>query len=208
MTNSNSGPALADIAKEIMEHEVSRRACEVKGIMHALRVGELLLEAKKIVPHGQFSKWREEHTTVSQRMAQMFITIARSPRITEPFIREYETVSHLTLQKSVQLTREPQKKTPKEHAAAINKSWARNRTAMSEMASALDEVRAKFQEYGGDEQFLDWMVRETPWPEDLAQRLLPANGEAFDADQIGDALLEHLASAPDVGDQPLVEMPI
>lgn len=207
MTKSNSEPALTDIAKEINEHEVSRRACEVKGVMHGLKVGELLLEAKKIVPHGQFSKWREEHTTVSQRMAQMFMTIARSPRITEPFIREYETVSHLTLQKAVQLTREPTKKTPVEHAKLINGRWREVKQHTKDMASALDGVRAKFQEYGGDAQFLDWLVKETPWPEDMAQRLLPPEGEPFDADQIGEALLEHLATAPDVSEQPIAGAP-
>jgi hypothetical protein len=43
---SNSGPVLADIAQEINEHDKARRACEVKGIMHALRIGQLLIEAK------------------------------------------------------------------------------------------------------------------------------------------------------------------
>ena len=205
MTRSNSAPALADVAEEIKEHEVSRRACEVKGMMHGLRVGELLLEAKKIVPHGQFSKWREEHTTVSQRMAQMFMTIARSPRITEPFIREYETVSHLTLQKAVQLTREPTNKTPLGHLKIINKSWGKAKQHAKDMGSVMDEARSEFQKHGGDEQFLDWLVKETPWPEDVARRILPPKGEPFDADQIADALVDHLVSAVEVGDQALAE---
>ena len=204
---SNSSPVLADIATEINEHDEARRACEIKGVMHGLKVGELLLEAKKIVPHGEFSKWREEHTTVSQRMAQTYMTIARDPRITEDFIREYETVSHLTLQKAVQLTREPQEKTLQELTADIKEAWKRNQTIIRKMASVLDGVRAKFQEYGGDEQFLNWMFKEARWPQAMAQRLLPAKGEAFDADELGDAFLEHLANAAEVGDRSFVETP-
>ncbi len=93
---SNSAPVLADLAQEINQHDKSRRACEVKGMMHGLRMGELLIEAKKVAPHGTFRAWVSENTTISQRMAQIYMTVARDERIAEMWVDEYETVSHLS----------------------------------------------------------------------------------------------------------------
>ncbi len=93
---ANSAVVLADLAQEINQHNKSKRACEVKGIMHVIRMGELLIEAKKVAPHGTFRDWVNENTTVSQRMAQMYMTIAGDERIVDQVAREYETVSHLS----------------------------------------------------------------------------------------------------------------
>ena len=54
---ANSAVVLTDLAQEINQHDKSRRACEVKGVMHAIRMGELLIEAKKVAPHGAFRAW-------------------------------------------------------------------------------------------------------------------------------------------------------
>ena len=60
---SNSDVVLDDLAKEINEHDQARRAAEVKGMMHFIKIGELLNEAKKVVPHGQFMDWVKGNTT-------------------------------------------------------------------------------------------------------------------------------------------------
>ena len=121
MTKSNSQPLLADLAQEINEHDKAKRACEVKGVMHFMKMGELLIEAKKIVPHGKFSAWVKENISVTPRTAQMYMRIAQDDRITESFIREYETVSHLTINKAVELSR--QHKTVEEAAASITDAF-------------------------------------------------------------------------------------
>jgi hypothetical protein len=51
---SNSSTVLDDLAKEINEHDDAKRACEVKGVMHGIKIGQLLIEAKKVTPHGKF----------------------------------------------------------------------------------------------------------------------------------------------------------
>jgi hypothetical protein len=116
---SNSGQALAALAQEINEHDEARRACEVKGVMHACRIGQLLIQAKRITPHGGFLDWLKASTAVTPRMCQMYMAIARDHRLTEQIELEYETVSHLTIAKAVKLAREHQ--SLEQHAAEINR---------------------------------------------------------------------------------------
>jgi hypothetical protein len=86
---SNSDAVLLSLAQEINNHDEARRACEVKGIMHACRIGQLLIEAKKVVLHGRFLDWVKEHTAVTPRMCQIYMKIARSEHLTWRIEHEY-----------------------------------------------------------------------------------------------------------------------
>ena len=163
MTKSNSQPLLAELAKEINEHDEARHTCEVKGVMHGLKIGELLVEAKKITPHGKFMDWVKENTSVSQRMAQMYMTIARDDRITESFIREYETVSHLTIQKAVRLAR--RNRTVEEWVERINAASDRFDATNQDLARGCRSLRDSFSEDDGEEAFISWMVRDLGFSE-------------------------------------------
>ena len=140
---SNSAQALADLAQEINEHDEARRACEVKGVMHACRIGQLLIEAKKITPHGGFLDWLKASTAVTPRMCQMYMAIARDRDFTEQLEHEYETVSHLTIAKAVKLAREHQ--SLEQHAATINELWTERRGHQERMAEALAEMQRHFE---------------------------------------------------------------
>ena len=172
MTNSNSQPLLAELALEINEHDKARRACEVKGVMHGLKVGQLLIEAKKIVPHGQFSKWREDNTGVTQRMAQIYMAVARDERILDLVIPEYETVSHLTINKAVELIRE--KKNTDQLVQKINEVWKQGEAHMAWMNDKLREVRPAFDEHGGNDRFQEWISKECGLSESLAAKFVEA----------------------------------
>src|SRR6266516_4307726 len=72
-----------------------------KGIEHALAAGSLLLEAKALVPHGQWLPWLAENCpTVSERMAQRYMLIARNRPELESQKRH---VSDLSLREAVRL---------------------------------------------------------------------------------------------------------
>jgi hypothetical protein len=59
---------------------------------HARQAGELLLEAKELVGHGNFQAWQDEHVTLGPRTVQRYMLIARQwPQIEEKF--KNDTVS-------------------------------------------------------------------------------------------------------------------
>jgi hypothetical protein len=170
-TRSNSETILSDLAQRINEHDSSRRACEVKSVMHAMRIGQLLLEAKEVTPHGQFLKWAEANTTVTPRMCQMYMRIAGSDRIRGMVEGEYETVSHLTIAKAVKLAREEKKldEIRKQCAAEINEGWAQLQKSLKVFADHLRIVRGTFPD--DDEAFIRFQIDRAGLSEDLAHKL-------------------------------------
>ena len=185
---ANSAVVLTDLAQEINQHDKSRRACEVKGVMHAIRMGELLIEAKKVAPHGAFRAWVQENTSVSQRMAQMYMRIAGDERIVEMIAREYETVSHLTLNQAIKLTR--QHKAEDTCIEEINVVWKRMRDSQHEMAKGLAKVRESFE--GDNETFKKWMIEAVGFSQSLAETAANLVGQEYDDEAWLDAFLTDL----------------
>jgi len=74
LATSNS---LADLAARIkLEHQAVAVALK-DSLRHALAAGELLIEAKERVPHGQWLPWLREHCTISERTAQLYMRAAK-----------------------------------------------------------------------------------------------------------------------------------
>jgi hypothetical protein len=74
LEGSNS---LADLAARIRaEHEEALRHVE-RGLVHALRAGELLIEAKTQLAHGQWLPWLRKHCRVGARTAQVYMQLVR-----------------------------------------------------------------------------------------------------------------------------------
>jgi Protein of unknown function (DUF3102) len=68
--DSNSAPVLADLAERINQaHEGAIRSL-CTTFEYASSCGELLIEAKALVPHGGWASWLKENTVVSERTAQ------------------------------------------------------------------------------------------------------------------------------------------
>jgi Protein of unknown function (DUF3102) len=69
-------PSIADrINAAHVECEKSLRA----SVEHAICAGELLLEAKKTIGHGDWTAWLAENIKFSDRLAQAYMRIARLP---------------------------------------------------------------------------------------------------------------------------------
>ncbi len=160
--NSNSQAVLADLAREINEHETSRRACEVKGLMHGFRIGQLLLKAKAVTTHGKFLDWAKANTSVTPRMCQFYMRAARDPRLQWELEHEYETVSHLTLTAAIKLDRQPKDREDKARLAmakAIAAKWEAHKEIRRRYVDCLGEVRQALREEGdNDETFKAWLV--------------------------------------------------
>jgi Protein of unknown function (DUF3102) len=74
LARSNS---LFDLAACInIEHQASDSAMR-RGVEHAIRAGELLLEAKNHLKHGQWLPWLAEYCELSDWTAQLYMRLAR-----------------------------------------------------------------------------------------------------------------------------------
>ena len=84
LSRSNS---LADLAARILtEHRAVSTALK-ESVRHAIAAGELLIEAKNQVPHGGWLPWLQEHCTMSERTAQLYMRVAKNRTEIENQIR-------------------------------------------------------------------------------------------------------------------------
>jgi hypothetical protein len=174
---TNSAAVLVGLAAEINAHADAQRACEIKGVMHALRIGQLLQEAKKITPHGRFMAWVKKNTSVSQRMAQHYLSIAGDERIVEMIEHEYETVSHLTVRKAVELAGKHKRK--EKAFERLKAKWDEAAGTRREFARALGECREQHFK-GKDEEFKSWLIENAGVGEETAKRVPALLDRAYD----------------------------
>ena len=75
IAQSNS---LADLADRIRaEHEATSLSLK-RGVEHSMAAGELLIEAKALVKHGQWLPWLRDHCQISDRTARLYMQLARN----------------------------------------------------------------------------------------------------------------------------------
>jgi hypothetical protein len=75
----SNGSRLQEISAQInAEHSAAEHSLRA-SVEHAIRAGELLIEAKRSVLHGSWSDWLQQNLTFSERLAQTYMRIARLP---------------------------------------------------------------------------------------------------------------------------------
>lgn len=89
-TNSNSvapTETQIDLLSPIRDEEDNIRLKQIESDMlrlkehvayELIKIGKHLIEAKKLVQHGEWSKWLEEHIGFTQRTAQNYMKLART----------------------------------------------------------------------------------------------------------------------------------
>jgi hypothetical protein len=91
---------LPDLAARIRaEHEAASGALK-SSVGHAITAGELLIEAKALVKHGQWLPWLQNHCAISERTAQLYMRCARSRKEIEA---NTQCVADLTLNEAAAL---------------------------------------------------------------------------------------------------------
>jgi hypothetical protein len=75
LARSNS---LTDLAARIVAEHQAVTAAAKRGAAHAMAAGDLLIEAKDQVPHGQWLLWLRDHCSMSERTAQLYMRMARA----------------------------------------------------------------------------------------------------------------------------------
>jgi len=84
--------SLDSLAEEIRsEHQACLQSLR-KGMEHALKVGELLLQARKLVKHGDWTNWVETNCEFTPRMARNYMKLAGAKSVLKP-----EIISEMTL---------------------------------------------------------------------------------------------------------------
>ena len=77
---SNSLPDLA--ARIRAEHEAVDQSLK-SSVAHAMAAGDMLIEAKSLVKHGQWLPWLKDHCTISERTAQLYMRCAKQREVIE-----------------------------------------------------------------------------------------------------------------------------
>ena len=105
---------IAHIATEINEAHALAMEHAGAAVANGIRVGQLLLEAKTKVPHGQWLPWLRANVTFSDRTAQSYMRIAhKSP----PEIRN--GAADLSLRKATRLIAGPRRMTMDDELDAL-----------------------------------------------------------------------------------------
>jgi hypothetical protein len=76
MTDVGLSNSLADLVARIRaEHEATAAALK-SSVEHAMTAGDLLIEAKAQLKHGEWLPWLAEHCEMSERTAQLYMRLA------------------------------------------------------------------------------------------------------------------------------------
>ncbi len=102
--------SLTDLAARIKAEHNAVVAAFRHGIEHAIRTGELLLEAKAQLPHGEWGSWLEANCEISERSASRYMRLARHRSELES---KTATVADLTLNAATQLLAPEEPKEPR-----------------------------------------------------------------------------------------------
>ena len=104
MTKKNL-PALDDLARRIREEHHACRDAAQSAVEHAVTAGQLLLEAKAGLPHGQWLPWLNGHCNISERTSQAYMRLARElPKLET---EKAQRVADLPLRKALAALSEP-----------------------------------------------------------------------------------------------------
>src|SRR5260370_19352249 len=88
------------LARAINRHHAACREADRAALGHALRAGELLIQAKAELRQGEWGAWVADHCAFAARTAQLYMQLAR-------FAQENpHPVAHLTLSECIHLVRQ------------------------------------------------------------------------------------------------------
>ena len=92
LTASNS---LTDLAARIRTEHRAASDKMSEALLHAMTAGELLIEAKDQLKHGQWLPWLRDHCSISTRTAQLYMRVGASRAEIEA--AKAQSVAHLDL---------------------------------------------------------------------------------------------------------------
>ena len=179
---SDNLPALADLANQInAEHEACHFAMR-ESIKHAVRAGELLVEAKMGLPHGQWASWLDANCDFSDRTARAYMRLAKElPKLDEA---NRQRVAEMPLREALVSIADPVAKDRKAAAAEIRALSREAAIGIEEMVGLLEEQRQAFVDIGHGNDFDHWLKCECPHFLDVNNHLVMLMGLSTDAENL------------------------
>ncbi|MBN2359676.1 MAG: DUF3102 domain-containing protein [Deltaproteobacteria bacterium] len=108
---------LPKVAMQVRSEHEQVRALAVAATPHAVRAGELLLQAKEQLPHGDWLPWLQDHCELTERTAQAYMRLARTlPTLDEA---KAQRVADLPLREALRAIAAPREQQP-EGAPALD----------------------------------------------------------------------------------------
>jgi hypothetical protein len=104
MTDLALSNSLTDLAARIKAERQAAESCMWESVQHAINLGNLLIEAKAQLPHGQWLPWLRDHVELSTRSAQLYMQLAKAPELDGP---NAQRVAHLPLRDVAVLVAQP-----------------------------------------------------------------------------------------------------
>jgi hypothetical protein len=158
MTNRTLSNSLTDLAFRIRaEHEAATIAT-TRSLHHAMQAGELLLEAKEQLKHGQWTPWLKQHCNIPDRTARLYM------RLSKRLKANWQSVADLTIQAAIRLLREVDD-LRETHDRLTEKFWHLHNTREEEYGTRsgpLSKAEAeKITRTLGEMFHLSWLVCET-----------------------------------------------
>jgi hypothetical protein len=131
---------LNDLAGRIRaEHEQVGLALR-RTLDHAMRCGDLLIEAKAQVSHGGWLPWLEGQCGFSFRTAQAYMRLARNRAHLEA-----QPVAHLGVREAIALLAEPRESAPPEEATPDDPDWTPEyRSAVEQAAACIGRIEEAY----------------------------------------------------------------
>jgi hypothetical protein len=100
MTDIDRSNSLTDLAHRIKaEHDAGLLAIK-RGVEHCIACGQLLIEAKGQLKHGQFGPWLRDHCGIAERTARHYMRLAR---YTDTLKSKTASLADLTVEEAVAL---------------------------------------------------------------------------------------------------------
>jgi hypothetical protein len=140
------------------EHEACLTASR-SAVEHAYRVGELLIEVKKKLKHGEYGRWVDVNCPFKHRTAQVYVQIAKNFPDAQAAAR-FATVERVLGSLSESSKRQPAKAeigdpdSPDAIAARCNRIWLRIDRAEHRLDESRLELRTLLSEHATDDKAL------------------------------------------------------
>ena len=101
---ANPTKAAAELAAEINNAHLQAEGTLRAAVEHAIRAGDLLLQAKRALRHGNWTAWCADNIKFSERLAQAYMRLARLP------VEKRNAVADLPLREALSAIRSRQQK--------------------------------------------------------------------------------------------------
>lgn len=135
---------LAELANQINIEHANCMGAMRESLEYAVKAGELLIQVKALVPHGEWLPWLAANCEVPERTTQAYMRIARN----WPELSKSATVADLTVRGALILLEAPKSESP-EAILPISQvlSYVEELERKADQAKTLDDIKKVDKEY-------------------------------------------------------------